>query len=110
MFHRFRIAEGGPTGARVDRLAGFACSSDLGHAGGDRVRIARLGAEARTHHHAGRWNVGVAIGEAQCWIVQAHDFARTQDDLSPVQAAGDIAAVGASIHRHRPADSARHAA
>ncbi len=102
------IAERGAAGARADRLRRLARRADLGHARRDRRRDRRASARrrARTTTRAGRQR-RVAVGERESRGGQAQQLAGAGDDLGPVEAGGDVAAIGAGVHRHRAADACR---
>ena len=51
----------------------------------------------------------MAIGEGEIGRGQAALFAGARDDLGPVEAGRDVAAVGAAVHHHRAADAAGNA-
>ncbi len=48
----------------------------------------------------------MAIGEGEVGGRQAANVAGPRDDVGPIEAGGDFAAVGATIHHHRAADRA----
>ena len=51
----------------------------------------------------------MAIGEGEIGRGKAALFAGARDDLGPVEARRDVAAIGAAVHHHRAADAAGNA-
>ncbi len=69
----------------------------------------RLRPQPGADHHGAMRQSRMAVGERQIGGGQAALLAAARDDLGPVEARGDVAAIGAGVHRHRAADAARDA-
>ena len=104
--HVGRISERGAAGARAHRLRGFARGTDLRHARGDRLRRASSRAQPGAHDDSPVRQTRMAIGECEIGRGKPALFAGARDDIGPVEARRDVAAIGAAVHHHRAADAA----
>ncbi len=108
--HVRRVAEGGAAGARAHRLARLAVGADLRHARGDRGLQSCVGAEAGAHHDAAGGQARRDDRRRRGRRVLSRTISpERRHDLRPVEAARDVAAIGAGVHRHGAADGAGNA-